>query len=182
MGDVVHMHGVRTIGDASVTIAVKLCVRCRADKPMMEFRVDKRMRDGLRNQCRKCDSEIATKYNKEMRKDWAWRLIHNARISTAGGGNSKRQRKAGRRWEAVNITVEFLRELYNYQDGKCAYLNVPLMLDGGMSLRSITLDRLDCERGYAQGNVVLACRAANLARGNASTDDMHVLVEMIKRS
>lgn len=172
----------KTTATAPAVVEVKICVRCRADKPKSEFGTSKKSRDGLRSYCKRCNSEVASQYNNERRKDWAWRLIHNARISTSGGGNSKRQREAGRAWEPMNLTVEFLRELYDMQDGKCAYFNVVLLLDGGMGLRSITLDRLDCERGYVQGNVVLACRAANLARGNASTDDMHVLVEMIKRS
>lgn len=172
----------KTVTSVPTVVEVKFCVRCRADKSKSEFSKNRKGRDGLGTYCKQCSSELANTYNKEARKDWATRLIHNARISTSGGGNSKRQRAAGRSWAPVNLTVGFLRELYDMQDGKCAYFNIPLLLDGGMGLRSITLDRLDCERGYVQGNVVLACRAANLARGNASTDDMHVLVEMIKRS
>lgn len=179
MGEVIDIRMQKV--DTSV-IQTKLCIRCRADKPKLEFPVEKRNRDGLKSYCKKCMSEITSAYHKERRaKDWAFRLLGLARTSTSGGGNRNRQKRV-RNWERVDLTVEFLRELYDMQDGKCAYFNVPLLLDGGMGLRSITLDRLDCERGYAQGNVVLACRAANLARGNASTDDMHVLVEMIKRS
>lgn len=164
------------------TVEKKTCVRCRADKPREEFAKEKRNRDGRKSYCKKCMSEITTQYHKERRtKDWAFRLLGLARTSTSGGGNRKRQMRT-REWEKMNLTVEYLRELYDVQDGKCAYFNIPLQLDGGMGLRSITLDRLNCDRGYVQGNVVLASRAANLARGNASTDDMHVLVEMIKRS
>lgn len=183
MNNVVAIRPRGTIGTAAVVAETKLCVRCRADKLRTEFPAEKRNRDGLKGYCRKCMSEITASYHKERRKkDWAFRLIQNARTSTSGGGNRKRQLKAGRTWEPVNLTVEFLRELYGYQDGKCAYFNVPLTLDGGLDLRSITLDRIDCGRGYVQGNVVLACRAANLARGNAAVDDMLVFVEMIKRS
>lgn len=180
MGQVIDIR-TQVADPTPVVVKAKLCVRCRADKPREEFRTNKKLRDGLHSYCRKCDSEIASRYNKEARKDWAVRLLQNARASTAGGGNIKRKLKT-QHWEPVNLTVEYLRELYDMQDGKCAYFNIVLQLDGGMGLRSITLDRLDCDRGYVQGNVVLACRAANLARGNASTDDMHVLVEMIKRS
>lgn len=168
-----------------LVLSVKLCVRCRADKPKEDFAKEKRNRDGLKSYCLECQSVMTTQYHQERRaRDWAFRLIQNARTSTSGGGNRKRQMASGTRprWERVDLTPEFLRELYASQDGKCAYFNVPLLLDGGTGLRSITLDRLNCERGYVQGNVVLACRAANLARGAASVDDMFVLVEMIKRS
>lgn len=163
----------------------KKCMRCREDKLKSEFAARKRNHDGLHSYCRVCAAEVISGYHKERRqKDWAFRLLQNARTSTSGGGNRKRQMAAGLRvqWEPVNLTTGFLHELYTHQGGKCAYFNIPLLLDGGMGLRSITLDRLNCEQGYVQGNVVLACRAANLARGAASADDMHVLVEMIKRS
>lgn len=182
MGQVVDIRTQRP-DPTVVEFKAKFCVRCRADKPREDFPAEKRNRDGLKSYCKKCSSEITGAYIKERRtKDWAFRLLGNARTSTSGGGNRKFQKRSRPAWEKMNLTVEYLRELYGMQDGKCAYFNVPLLLDGGMGLRSITLDRLDCERGYVQGNVVLACRAANLARGNASTDDMHVLVEMIKRS
>lgn len=167
-------------------ISTKLCMRCRMDKPKTEFGPNSRVKDGLHCYCRSCNSTLNTMYSKERRqKDWAFRLLGNARTSTCGGSRRKKQMLSGSRpaWEPMDLTSEYLHALYAQQGGKCAYFNIPLLLDdGGMGLRSITLDRLNCERGYVQGNVALACRAANLARGNASTDDMRVLVEMIKRS
>lgn len=185
MGQVVHIFEgapVSTIS-AEMDTFTKKCSRCRELKPLDQFSKEKRNRTGHGNYCKGCKSTLTVAYHKERRAaDWAFRLLGNARTSTSGGGNRKFQLRTRPEWEKMNLTVEYLRELYNAQDGKCAYFNVTLLLDGGMDLRSITLDRLDCDRGYVQGNVVLASRAANLARGNASTDDMHVLVELIKRS
>jgi hypothetical protein len=185
MGTVAHIFEKASVPAISVEMETltKKCSRCRELKSLDDFPKEKRNRTGHGNYCKSCKSVLTGAYHKERRAtDWAFRLLGNARTSTSGGGNRKSQIRTRPEWAKMNLTVEYLRELYNMQDGKCAYFNISLLLDGGMGLRSITLDRLDCDRGYVQGNVVLASRAANLARGNASTDDMHVLVEMIKRS
>lgn len=178
MGQVIDIRTQKV--EAQEAAHTKLCVRCRAKKPREEFREDKKLRDGLRTKCRKCESELTNVYQKERRKRWTVRLLQNARTSTSGGGNSKGKRFG---WPPVDLTEEYLWELYHYQDGKCAWTGVEMLLEcNGMKLQAISLDRLDCSRGYVQGNVVLACRGANLARGNASEDEMRIFVEMIKRS
>lgn len=162
-----------------LVIPTKLCVRCRDEKLKEEFTHDRRLKDGLSSYCKQCRSDIANKYNKEKRgQDWINRVLSNARVSY---GSAKRRPKI-LAWEPMNIDREYLLDLYRYQEGKCVYFNIPMLLEGGMDPRSISLDRIDCSRGYVQGNVVLACRAANLGRGAASVDQMLMFVEMIKRS
>jgi hypothetical protein len=47
-------------------------------------------------------------------------------------------------------------------------------------LRSVSIDRLDGPLGYVQGNVVLTCLGANLARSNHPPDEMRKFVQAIR--
>lgn len=167
--------------DERLVISTKLCVRCRADKPKEGFRAFPKNRDGLHSYCNPCNQEISKKYQQKKREqgDWVDRVLLNVRASAG----SKSRRRKTLAWAVPDLTREFLLDLFRYQDGKCVYFNIPMLTEcSGMNLQAITVERINCDKGYVQGNVVLACRAANLARSNASVDDMFVLVEMIKRS
>lgn len=163
-----------------IVISTKLCVRCREEKSKEEFRKSKKSRDGRHSYCDDCGREISRRYAQKKREqaDWVDRVLLNVKASC-----SDRRRGKVIKWEQTNLTRDYLLDLFRYQDGKCVYFNIPMLTESdGMHLQAVSIDRIDCIRGYVQGNVVLACRAANLARGAASTDEMFVLVEMIKRS
>lgn len=59
---------------------------------------------------------------------------------------------------------------------------VPLELATGTGAALVSLDRVDCSRGYTQDNVVLACRAANTARGDLSIEEFEIFVEMVRKA
>lgn len=60
---------------------------------------------------------------------------------------------------APNITQEHILDLLDAQKGRCAYLNVPLRIESGDWMMS--LERLDNNVGYVQGNVVIVCVETN---------------------
>lgn len=45
---------------------------------------------------------------------------------------------------------------------------------------SMTIDRLDCTKGYTKENVVLACYAANCGRGDCSVESWKLIINNIK--
>jgi hypothetical protein len=159
----------------------KECRRCAVVHPASEFPPYHRNRDGFASYCKACQSDRANAYNKKrLRADWAERLLVYVRASYAGGGRTKRKYKIAA-WGPTDITKEFLWDLLKKQDGRCYWTQVSLDLSMG-SMYSISLDRLDCSRGYTQDNVVLTCKAANLARSDSSPDEMRAFISMIKRS
>ncbi len=66
-----------------------------------------------------------------------------------------------------NLKLDDILELYENQNGLCYWFKVPLVpSDQNRFPQKPSLDRLDCEKGYVKGNVVLSCMAANIGRSN----------------
>ncbi len=85
-----------------------------------------------------------------------------------------------------NLTVDDLFEQYEKQDGKCAELGVTLSgvrMDKGRYINSnrwtgLSIDRLDCTKGYTPDNIRLTCWVVNSMRGTLSeTEAREQMVE-----
>jgi hypothetical protein len=61
------------------------------------------------------------------------------------------------------------RRLMREQQGLCALTRTPF--DEASNVDRVSLDRLDCDRGYAEGNVQLTTIFANRARGTLDPED-----------
>jgi hypothetical protein len=84
-----------------------------------------------------------------------------------------RQDKKGK----TDITVEYLKELWGKQQGKCPFtgweMKLPVSTSGFKSCQipsRASLDRIDITKGYVIGNVRFICVMANYAR-NSFTDE-----------
>lgn len=72
-----------------------------------------------------------------------------------------------------NLNIEFIKELYEKQNGKCYYINIPIKLHCDANKLSddlMTLDRIDPTKGYTQDNVVLSSWIANRMKTDLSLD------------
>lgn len=128
---------------------------------------------GLKSECRECSYR---QVRARREKNWAARL----REYTYG--------RHSQRWknEKYDLTQELIMQMWAQQNGKCAWFGVEMTTEMG-SLRSadprlVTLDRLDCDRGYTSDNVALVCKAANQARGDTPLPAFHDFVQEIKRN
>lgn len=83
-------------------------------------------------------------------------------------------------WKKSDITVGFLQKLYEEQEGLCRWFRIPLETELDRGLRQISLDRLDCSRGYTQDNVVLACRSANFARNDEDPSVFNKFIDLLR--
>lgn len=89
-----------------------------------------------------------------------------------------RARKLGLEFD---LTASFLEALLEKQDGRCHWLGVPLVSTSDKRDPSRpSIDRLDCSRGCAQDNVVLACMFANLGRSTVSAERMASFVSELR--
>lgn len=93
-----------------------------------------------------------------------------------------KRRKKVLSWEPRDLDKEFLFSLLAEQQGRCFWTGVTMSLEEMGKPWSISLDRMDCDRGYVRDNVVLVCMSANLARNDSSPDDIRAFIEMIRRS
>lgn len=98
------------------------------------------------------------------------------------GFSTSGKRAKRKKWDRPNLTKEFLLELYKKQNGRCYWTRVSLNLARAGSLTDVSLDRLDGDLGYLQGNVVLTCRGANLARNDSTPEEMLQFIRLIRRT
>lgn len=56
----------------------KTCSKCKQELPLNEFYEEKKSKDGLRRQCKKCIAERSVKYRKIYKKEIAkWKTEYN---------------------------------------------------------------------------------------------------------
>lgn len=81
------------------------------------------------------------------------------------------------------INVKFIKELLIKQNNKCYWFNTILEIDsieGSRNPAKLTIDRLDCSKGYSKDNVVLTCYAANCGRGDCPIETWEIIINNIK--
>lgn len=70
------------------------------------------------------------------------------------------------------IDTAYLRQLYQEQEGRCAISGIEMVIRGERcaadSPYSISLDRIDSDKGYVEGNVWLVCTGINLMKSRLS--------------
>ena len=81
------------------------------------------------------------------------------------------------------IDVEYIRNLYIQQNGKCAITGIDMIIRGDIcaanSPYSISLDRIDSNLGYIPGNVWLVCTGINLMKSRLS---MNQFIDFCKKT
>lgn len=85
-----------------------------------------------------------------------------------------------------NITAEYLKTLWNQQQGKCSYTNIQMILPrntveyqtGKTPIRA-SLDRIDSNKGYVIGNVEFVCYAINMAKNSFTCNEMKEFLRLI---
>jgi hypothetical protein len=85
-------------------------------------------------------------------------------------------RRAKYRTREVNITLDDLLEQWNKQDGVCPYTGVnlihPIRIKDESLIHMASLDRIDSNLGYINGNIQFISAAANMAKNNMTHEQM----------
>ncbi len=106
-----------------------------------------------------------TEEQKEAKREYL-----KKRLSTVEGHCKDIVPKLKKRCDAVDVTWEFLVDLWNEQSGICAITGKPMdvIKGNGRNPNSPSLDRIDNSEGYLKGNVRWVCDAANMMKGTLS--------------
>jgi hypothetical protein len=83
----------------------------------------------------------------------------------------------------VNISTEDLKEIYNKQNGKCFWFDIPIDINSVLekgNLLSMSADRIDNNKGYTKDNIIICCRLANLGRQNCEFNKYKDIIKYIK--
>lgn len=92
---------------------------------------------------------------------------------------SKSKDRDKKKKRGVNITVEYLKQLWEEQNGICSFTGWNLLLPNSTgkaweisSPKNASLDRIDNSKGYIQGNVRFIAYIANLARQSFADEQL----------
>lgn len=78
------------------------------------------------------------------------------------------------------ITVNELMEMWRDQGGKCAISGVDMTWhQGKTNPSSLSIDRINCKKGYERGNIRLVCYQVNVFRNRWSDEQMFEMAEAI---
>lgn len=134
----------------------KICKTCKKELDIEYFHKNGKKRNGeqrFKPHCKKCSNAR-----------WLYKLVKNI---------SRRSNKGGK----SDVTMEFIKNLYDKQSGKCYWLGIELDITGKDILRKPSLDRLDNSRGYFRDNIVITTIFANTGRRDATTTEMSIFIK-----
>lgn len=80
-----------------------------------------------------------------------------------------------------NLNIDYLMQIFNNQNGRCAITNIKMTTIFGDQL-SISIDRIDSSIEYLIGNVQLVCKAINLAKQHHTQEETLELVRLIREN
>lgn len=82
-----------------------------------------------------------------------------------------------------NLTIEYLWELFLFQERKCVYSGEILKLGTSRhdSTKTASLDRIDSSKGYIEGNVVWCHKKINMLKMDLKLDDFYKFCKSVSK-
>jgi len=76
--------------------------------------------------------------------------------------------------ERRHLTLDYLKSVYNTQEGLCAISGVKMTYTCGQGKidTNISIDRINSDLGYEEGNIQLVCRRVNIMKLDRDKDDL----------
>lgn len=91
--------------------------------------------------------------------------------------NSTKSFNAKNHIQEYNLTKEYIQEILENQNYKCAYTGVELKI--GNKLTNPTIDRIDSSKGYIKGNIVICTEFANTAKNDLTLDEFKNQINLL---
>ncbi len=165
----------------------KTCTKCGETKGLLSFNKDKTKKFGVGSICKPCASITAHEYyikNSEHIKrrvskynESYFPKYHSDVISRLKNLCTK----ARNRTKEFNLTDQDLFDLWENQNGQCAYTKLPL-LAAANQFNTVSLDRVDSSKGYVVGNIQLVCAAINVMKMAATEDQFIHLCSLVAQN
>jgi len=84
----------------------------------------------------------------------------------------------------VNIDLDYLKEIWNTQQGKCALSKIDMtnVSNNGRILTNLSIDRIDSKKGYIKDNIQFVCMAINQMKSDLTLDELYFFCENILKN
>jgi len=100
---------------------------------------------------------------------------------------NKAKSRSRERKEETDLTLEYLKEIYDKQNGLCPYTNIKMEIprssqdeDIKKSPTKLSLDRIDPNLGYIKGNVEFVCYCINVMKNDFTKEKTLEFIKKIK--
>lgn len=178
-------------------IETKVCTKCLQELSVLNFR--KRTKKytikatGEQKECEyyepTCCScvELAQENHRSTATYRAWKRDYRKRKKAEDPIKFHMQERIStwrRKDSNSDLTVDYLISLYKSQQGKCYYSGEEMILGGTVETRwsSASLDRLNPDLGYKQGNLVWCTYKVNTMKGALDYDSFLTLLRKVVNS
>jgi hypothetical protein len=178
-------------------IVEKVCTKCKEVKVHEDFPVDHSKANGRRSICKLCanaqtkewrlkNTEHRKAYekqyneiNKELVREKNKRRYQNLTLDQKFEMLIKTAQK--RNNFKCFISAEYLKQIWQEQEGRCAYTKLPLTADANQ-LNTMSLDRIDSSLDYVEGNVQLVCVSVNRMKSDFLEEEFIRLCNLITQN
>lgn len=92
------------------------------------------------------------------------------------------ERSARQRGLKFSVTMKYMWELFQEQDGRCALTGWPLKFsyrNKDRSTQTASLDRIDSTKGYVRGNLQWVHRRVNIIKSNMPNDEFITMCKAV---
>lgn len=161
----------------SIIDGKKKCFKCKIFKSVEDFSKNRSTFDGYQKVCKKCFANYDSvkkgyKKKSENRKN---NLNTYLNYKTTNLKTKCKQKNLD-----FDLNNNFLYELYLKQNGKCYYTDIDIVHNLGChQYNSISVDRLDPNKGYTKDNVVLASFSINSFKGMINVSEYKDFLNII---
>lgn len=138
------------------------CCTCKTYKSISEFnKGDKnKTRNDYSRECKTCEAKRKSIQRASMNKDdknyFLKHLLYGCKTRSLQNNLN------------FDLNVQFIVDLYNKQNGKCAISGLPMTTrrQSGKNPYNVSIDRIVPSLGYTKENVRLVCSHVNMMRSN----------------
>lgn len=144
---------------------MKTCFKCKTTKPFDCFFKHSATADGHHSWCKHCCKEGNNRSREKLNSTIEGRakvFLQNAKKS------------AEKRQQEFLMTVADVVGCWNDQMGICAYSGRKMTLKAG-ELTTVSIERIDSNKGYVPENTILVCQAINRMKSNFQFEDFYSL-------
>jgi hypothetical protein len=147
-----------------------ICYKCNEYKPETEFDINPNrwFRNNRDYRCKECKKQQRLKRLITNRgKQDLDRLLLERYLGAKDRAKNKNL--------DFNLTLDFLKYLWNKQCGKCALSNIDMtsVFFSGRVPTNVSIDRIDSNKGYIMDNIQLVCMACNQMKNDLTKEELY---------
>ena len=152
------------------------CHKCGKFLPVDEFGKSDHYpyRDHHDARCRNCRTKRTNELKKEYSDEYGLLKVLQMRYLAA-------KDRANKKSLPFNITKEYLKKLWDEQNGRCAICGVPMTFEqcNGRTSTNVSIDQISHKEGYVIGNIQLVCMAVNQMKSDLEMDELYTFCKAI---